>query len=83
VTRLAVLLGVVAFGVVCWAAAAGVRAAYELLISFVVLVALVAGGNWLGGRRTPDAEPHRAPATADDPAATPVGTGGEPEPPTP
>lgn len=82
-TRLAVLLGVVAFGVVCWAAAAGIRAAYELLVSFVVLVALVAGGNWLGGRRTPDVEPRRPPPAVDDPAATPAATGGEPEPPTP
>ncbi|MHB1774366.1 MAG: hypothetical protein ACYCU7_00015 [Acidimicrobiales bacterium] len=88
VTRLAVVLGVVAFGVLCWAAAAGVEAAYELLVSLVVLVALVAGGNWLGGRRTPDVEPYRPlpgadPAAAERPAATPAGTGGEPDPPTP
>jgi hypothetical protein len=91
VTRLAVVLGVVAFGVLCWAAAAGVRAAYELLVSLVVLVALVAGGNWLGDRRTPDVEPYRPPpadpgadqATAERPTATPTGTGGEPDPPTP
>ncbi len=84
VTRWAVLLGVVLLGLLCWAAAGGLSAAYELLVSFVVLVALVAGGNWLGGRRTPDVEPYRPPpsersATAAGAAEHPGGA--EPEPP--
>jgi hypothetical protein len=78
VTRLAVLLGVLLLGLLCWAAAGGMRAAYELLVSFAVLVVLVAGGNWLGGRRTPDVEPYRPPSGTYERSASVAGVAADP-----
>jgi hypothetical protein len=52
-TKIAVVGGIVLFGFVCWLAASGFGAAREGLISFLVLVALVGGGNLLAGRGGP------------------------------
>ncbi len=57
VTRLAVVLGVLLVAGVCWLAADGMAFAYELLVSLAALVVLVAGGNWLGGRRSSPERP--------------------------
>lgn len=53
ITRLAIGAGVVVVGLLCWAAVAGVVVATELLITAGALVALVGGGNWLGGHYAP------------------------------
>lgn|GEM_PF-1848057 len=52
VTRLAVALGVVVFGFLCYLAFAGSAPATGLVVTAVALVVLVGGGNWLGGRTT-------------------------------
>lgn len=57
VTKLAIGVGVVLVGVLCWLAIAGVAIAAELVITAVALVVLVGGGNWLGGRRSPPRAP--------------------------
>lgn len=50
VTRLAVVAGVLFFGLLCWMAVDGITAAAVLLITLGALVVLVGGGNWIGGR---------------------------------
>lgn len=77
VTRIAIGLAVALLGFFCWLAADGVTVAYELLVSFGVLVVLVAGGNWLGDRRTPDIEPYRPPVGPSSGIGAPVSPGPE------
>jgi hypothetical protein len=57
VTRLAIAVGVALIAGLCWLAVDGVALAAELLITAGALVVLVAGGNWLGGRRSPPRAP--------------------------
>ncbi|MGC8471333.1 MAG: hypothetical protein ACP5PM_03440 [Acidimicrobiales bacterium] len=68
-TKIAIAIGVVLFGFVCWLAVSGVGAAREGLVSLVALVALVAGGNLLSGWARPAAKRStavtRAPAAAE------------------
>ncbi len=59
VTRLAIGVGVVLFGGLCWLAIDGVGLAAELLITAVALVVLVGGGNWLAGRGSSSRTPGR------------------------
>lgn len=49
--RIGVIGGIVLLGVMSWLAAAGVTALAEILITAVVLVVLIGGGNLLSGRR--------------------------------
>jgi len=53
VTKLAIGLGVVLVGVLCWLAVDGVAVAFEALVTGVALVVLVGGGNWLRDRSSP------------------------------
>jgi hypothetical protein len=88
-TKIALVLGVLVLGFVVWLALVGVHAVGEGLVTLVVLVLLVGGGNLLGGRhsygarRTADVEPRplsdwrppvaSARAVAADPDAAPAG----------
>ena len=51
-TKIAIALGIAVFGVACWMAVIGVRAASEGLLTLLALVVLVGGGNYLAGRST-------------------------------
>lgn len=80
-TKIAVVGGLLLFGLVCWLAASGFGAAREGVISFVALVALVAGGNLLSGRGGPYSR--RRPTAGDPVPAEPagdLGPGDEPAP---
>jgi hypothetical protein len=57
VTKLTAAGAVVLLGFLCWLAAAGFTAMRVVLVSGAVLVVLVAGGNWIGGRSTPRSPP--------------------------
>ncbi len=50
-TKVAIGLGVVAAALLFWMAVSGVAVATELLVSALAIVVLIAGGNWLSGRR--------------------------------
>jgi hypothetical protein len=51
VTRFAIGAGVVIVGFLCWMAAIGFTAVIGPLVTVVVLILLVGGGNWLSGER--------------------------------
>ncbi|HVX20155.1 MAG TPA: hypothetical protein VHB02_02280 [Acidimicrobiales bacterium] len=76
VTKLAVALGVVAFGLLCWMAVAGVTFAAVLIITVGALVVLVGGGNWIGGRSS--AGRGRQPPGVGPPSSTYVPPSGPP-----
>ncbi len=50
-TKVAIGFGVVAAALLFWMAVSGVAVATELLVSALAIVVLIAGGNWLSGRR--------------------------------
>jgi len=89
VTRLALVVGLLFLGLLCYLAVVGSAAARGLLITGVALVVLVGGGNWLSGRRSGsayggagragDATPGGAPAPPG-PTNESVGAGESPHP---
>ncbi len=72
VTKVTAGFAVVLLGFLCWMAAAGFTALTALLVSGAVLVVLVAGGNWIGGRSTPRTRAVHAPEGG--PIPTPAGS---------
>ncbi len=58
VTRLAVVIGLLFLGLLCYLSVAGSAAATGLLVTAVTLVVLVGGGNWLSDRRSRGAPSH-------------------------
>jgi hypothetical protein len=52
-TRIATVLGLMLVGLLCWLAAAGFGPVYPFLITAVVMVVLVGGGNLIQGRSPP------------------------------
>jgi hypothetical protein len=50
VTRMAMGAGVVVLGVLIWLAVIGNAAITALLVTVALLLVLIAGGNWLGGK---------------------------------
>jgi hypothetical protein len=50
VTRIAIVAGVIVLGFLCWLAAIGFRAVIAPLATVVVLIVLIAGGNFLSDR---------------------------------
>lgn len=71
-TRIAAFLGLVLFGFGCYLALRGLSVATEVVITVVVLVGMVAGGNLLSGRLgLPNRRGRPAPAGAARPV--PVG----------
>jgi hypothetical protein len=75
VTRLALVVGLLFLGFLCYLAAAGSAAAQGLLITGVALLVLVGGGNWLSGRRSGGASGRggRAGAATADGSPAPTG----------
>ncbi len=49
-TRIAWVLGLAIFAAMCWLAVDGFKPVVPFLVTAVVLVALVGGGNVIGGR---------------------------------
>jgi hypothetical protein len=82
-TKIAIALGVLALGFGCFLALLGVNAASEGIVTLVVLVVLVAGGNLLAGRgsyvrrRAEVLEPRRLPQTWTGAAQAPAQPFGE------
>ncbi|MGH8987895.1 MAG: hypothetical protein ACRDXC_04750 [Acidimicrobiales bacterium] len=72
-TKVAVVAFLALLGFSCWLAASGFGAAREVLISLVVLVVLVGGGNLLSGRGGHYGR--RGAPSSRDPGATEPGGG--------
>lgn len=52
-TRIAMVISVMLLGVLCWLAAAGFGPVYPFLVTAIVMVILVGGGNLIQGRSPP------------------------------
>jgi hypothetical protein len=52
-TRIAWVVGLALFATLCWMAIDGFSPAVPLLVTAIVIVVLVGGGNLIGGRSTP------------------------------
>lgn len=59
VTKLAIVVGILLFALLCWLAVDGMAIATELVITVGALVVLVGGGNWLSGRSSARRSPER------------------------
>lgn len=69
-TRIAWVIGLALFATLCWMTIDGFSPGVPLLVTSVVIVVLIAGGNLIGGRSSPGG---RSPArpVADDTEAAP------------
>jgi hypothetical protein len=52
-TRIAMLMGLALVGAMCWLAASGFAPVYPFLVTAVVMILLVGGGNLIQGRTPP------------------------------
>jgi len=68
-TRIATVLGVMLVGLMCWLAAAGFGPVYPFLITAIVMVVLVGGGNLIQGRSPPYGGHGRAPNEPEGPSS--------------
>ncbi len=68
-TRIATVLGMMLVGLMCWLAAAGFGPVYPFLITAIVMVVLVGGGNLIQGRSPPYGGHGRAPNEPEGPSS--------------
>jgi len=68
-TRIATVLAVMLVGLMCWLAAAGFGPVYPFLITAIVMVVLVGGGNLIQGRSPPYGGHGRAPSEPEGPSS--------------
>jgi hypothetical protein len=69
-TRLAWVIGLALFAMLCWMAIDGFSPAVPLLVTAIVIVVLVAGGNAIGGRSTPGGRSGAQMGDADGPESS-------------
>jgi hypothetical protein len=69
-TRIAWVIGLALFATLCWMALDGFSPAVPLLVTAIVIVLLVAGGNVIGGRSTPGGPSRTRPGDSDGPEST-------------
>jgi hypothetical protein len=70
-TRLAWVIGLALFATLSWMAIDGFSPAVPLLVTAIVIVVLVAGGNLIGGRSTPSGRSRAGSGDPDGPGSAP------------
>jgi hypothetical protein len=70
-TRIAWLIGLALFATMCWMAIDGFSPVMPFLVTTIVIVVLVAGGNAIGGRSTPGGRSRARTSEAEGPESSP------------
>jgi hypothetical protein len=70
-TRIAWVIGLALFATLCWMTVDGFSPGVPLLVTAVVIVVLIAGGNVIGGRSSYGGREPSHSGDVDDPEAAP------------